>query len=111
MIIRKNGNLKELEFYEFLVPGSFLTIANNNELYIVIRNVDKNNISTNVGFGVKGFQCPTSIFVFNVINNIIENIKKFNIEIMGEIKYDKSKRFQKNILNKKDISFKFNYEE
>jgi hypothetical protein len=111
MIITKKGNLEDLEFYEFVKPGSFLTILNKNELYIVRRHVDKTNSYLNIGLGVKGFQCPASRFVFTVISDIIDNLQKFNIKIEGIPIYHKSKRFQKIITNKKDIYLIFNYNE
>jgi len=109
MIITKKGNLENLEFYEFVIPGSFLTILNKNDLYIVRRHTDKTNSYLNIGLGVKGFQCPASKFVFTVISDIIDNLKKFNIKIDGVPIYHKSKRFQKIITNKKDIYLTFNY--
>ena len=111
MIITKKGNLDNLEFYEFVIPGSFLTILNKNDLYIVRRHTDKTNSYLNIGLGVKGFQCPASKFVFIVISNIIDNLKKFNIKIVGTPIYFKSKRFKKIITNKKDIYLTFNYNE
>jgi len=111
MIISKKGKLEDLEFYEFVIPGSFLTIMNKNELYIVRRHIDKTNGYSNIGFGVKGFQCPASKFVFNVINKTINHLKKINITIEGTPIYIKSKRFPKNIINKKDIYLTFNYNE
>ena len=109
MIVEKKGNLENLEFHEFVKPGSFLTILNKNELYIIRRHADKTNSYCNIGFGVKGFQCPASKFVFNVITNIIDNLKKYNIKIDGVPIYAKSKRFQKIILNKRDIHLTFNH--
>ena len=107
MIILKNGHLKNLEFYEFAAPNSFLTILNKNELYIIRRHIDKNNNHYNFGFGVKGFQCPAALFVYKIITNIIDNLKKYDIQIVGTPIYSKNKRFTKVILNKKDIIFKF----
>ena len=42
-------------------------LTHKNELYIIRRHTDKTNSYLNIGFGVKGFQCPASKFVFNVI--------------------------------------------
>lgn len=109
MIITKNGNLENLEFYEFVIPGSFLTILNNNDLYIVRRYTDTTNSYLNIGLGVKGFQCPASKFVYITIRDIISNLQKFKIDINGTPIYHKSKRFKKIITNKKDIYLTFNY--
>ena len=109
MIITKKGNLENLEFYEFVIPGSFLTILNKDDLYIVRRHTDKTNSYLNIGLGVKGFQCPASKFVYISISDIINNLKKFDIKIDGIPIYHKSKRFKKIITNKKDIYLTFNY--
>ena len=107
LIIYKNGNLQDLQFYEFVMPGTFLTILNKNNLYIVRRHIDKTNNYTNIGLGVKGFQCPASRFVFKVITNIMDNLKKINIQIEGIPIYAKSKRFKKIIINKNDVLLHF----
>lgn len=107
MIISKKGNLQDLQFYEFVKPNSFLTIIYKNDLYIVRRYVDKSNSYSNIGFGVKGFQCPASKFVFKIIDDTIKNLKKFNIKIEGTPIYLKSIRYPKNIINKKDIFLNF----
>ena len=109
MIINKKGNLQDLEFYEFVMPVSFFTMINNGELYMIHRHIDKKNSYSNNGFGVNGFRCPASQFVFKVISNIIDNLKKFKIDIIGEPIYLKSKRFKKNIINKNDVFLKINY--
>ena len=107
MIITKNGDLHNLEFYEFVLPVSFLTIVNNGTLYIIRRHPNKINSSSNTGFGVKGFLCPASKFVFTVITSIIDDLKKINIKINGNIKYSSSKRYKKNIKNKSEIFLEF----
>jgi len=108
LIVYKNGNLQDLQFYEFVMPGTFLTMLNKNDLYIVRRFIDKTNNYTNIGFGVKGFQCPASRFVFMVITNIMNNLKKINIRIEETPVYSNSKRFKKIITNKRDILLHFN---
>lgn len=103
LIMNKNGNLEDMEFYEFVIPVSFLTIVNNNNLYFVKRNVDKTNNFNNIGFGVKGFQCPASQFVYQVIKKLIIDLQTCSIEIVGTPIYGNSLRFKKNIKNKKEI--------
>ena len=104
MIIYKNGDLENLELWNFLISSSkFYTIINNNDLYIIRRNIDKTNNPTNNGFGVKGHQCPAATLVCKTFNDIIEILKDYKIIITGNINYSNQKRFLKNIVNKDKV--------
>jgi len=108
MIIFNMNSFNNLELWNFLISSSkFYTIINNNNLYIIRRNIDKTNNYTNKGFGVKGHQCPAAMLVCEIFNNIILNFKNYNIKIIGTVKYSSQKRFLKNIINKQNVYFHF----
>lgn len=108
MIVYKNGDFTDLQFYEFLISSSkFYNIIHKNDLYFIRRTIDKKNNHTNTGFGVKGHQCPAAFFVTNIFKKIINLFKNYKIEIIGQIKYDSQKRFLKNVVNKNEILLKF----
>ena len=105
-IFDRNGDLTNLYFYEFVQPNAFLTIINKDTLYFIKRNKDIINSSQNLGFGVSGYKCPASKYVYEIITNIIQDLQ-IKIEIIGKPIYSKSIRFKKNIKNKKEIYLQF----
>lgn len=112
MIIYNDGNLDNLELWNFLISSSkFYTIIHNNDLHIIRRHIDKTNNPSNRGFGVKGHQCPAANLVCTTFNNIITSLKNYKIKISGNIKYSSQKRFLKNIVNKDHVYLNFTKKE
>ena len=106
MLITHNGDMSEIEPYDFLEPVSkFMVIKAHNDLVLVSRSFDKSNTPSNKAFGPKGLQCPGNIYTFKFIRSILEPLQKFDITVEGKPKF-RTGRFN-GIINKNDIVLNF----
>jgi hypothetical protein len=110
MIIDKNGDLAETEIHEFLKPVSkYMTMIYKGNLTIVRRHLDKRNSFENFAFGVNQFKCPGRKYTYQIIQSVLDTLKKMNVKIDGnKPEYHESKRFR-NIKNKDEIIFTINF--
>ena len=105
MIVDCNGDLKQIEAYDFLKPVSkYMVMIEKGQLIFVRRFQDKTNNFTNKAFGVEGFQCPGKKYTFKMIQSVLDLLRDIKITIVGKVEYLESKRF-KNIQNKHEIKF------
>jgi len=112
MVINKNGDMSNIEPYDFLEPVSRFFVAETKcadgttELVFVNRNFDKKNATNNRAFGPHGLQCPGAIFTFGTIRDVTKFLKNFSIKLDGIPLYTTGGRF-KNITNKNEIFLTF----
>ena len=111
MIMNKNGDMSNVEPYDFLEPLSKFFVAHtinpdgSAQLVFLDRIFDKRNTTNNKAFGPNGLQCPAALYTFKFIQDVIKFLKLLTIEIDGKPVY-KIGRF-KDIVNKDEIMLSF----